>query len=147
MKILRAVPSLVQADPHLLAGLEHRDDLLGHGNGFTRARVASGARVALLDREGAEAAQFDAVTPRQRVRDGVEDGVDDVLDVALIEMRIALRDLLDELGFDHGKIPPSPCRCSYFSRAGCQRARSPSSETAWAATAPCRSRRAMSRHP
>ena len=83
----------VEAHAHLLAGLEHRDHLLVDRDGLAGARVAAGARVPLLDREGAEAAQLDPVAAGQRVGDGVEDRVDDVLDVPLVQMRVLLGDL------------------------------------------------------
>ena len=38
--------------------------------------------------------------------DLVENRIDDALDVAMIEMRILLRDLLDQFRFDHGSAPP-----------------------------------------
>src|SRR5256885_722767 len=59
-------------------------------------------RFSTLDREGAEAAQLHPVAPGQRIRDGVEDRVDQDLDVALVEMRVLLGDLEDELRLDHG---------------------------------------------
>ena len=82
----------VEPQPHFLAGLEDRDDLFGDRHGFARARIAAGAGIPLLDRERAEAAQFDPVASRQGVGDRVENRVDDVLDVALIQMRVLLGD-------------------------------------------------------
>ena len=55
------------------------------------------ARLALLDGEGAEAAQFDPRTARQGLRDLVEDGGDDALHVAVEEMRVQLADALNQL--------------------------------------------------
>ena len=71
------------------------------GTGGAGARVAADARRAMLDREGAEAAQLDPIAARQRLDDLVEDDVDDALDVAMEQMRIGGGDLLDELGLDH----------------------------------------------
>jgi hypothetical protein len=82
-----------------------------------RARVAAGACRPVLDREGAEAAQLDAVTARQGGDDLAENRVDDVLDVALVEMWVLRGDPLYEFLFDHcaasacplvlsGKRPP-----------------------------------------
>ena len=65
------------------------------------ARIAAGAGRPVLDREGAEAAQLDAVALRHGVGDLAEDGVDDVLDVALIEVGVLGGDALHELGLDH----------------------------------------------
>src|SRR5918995_1430109 len=65
----------VEADAHLLAGLEHGNHLLVDRDGLPRARVAAGPGIPLLDREGAESAQLDAVAARQRVGDRVEDRV------------------------------------------------------------------------
>jgi hypothetical protein len=58
-------------------------------------------RIATLDGEGAEAAQFHTVTTLQGVSDFIEQRVDDALHVAQIEMRIGGRDFLDEFGLDH----------------------------------------------
>src|SRR2546423_9334505 len=70
------------------------------------ARIAAGARRAVLDREGAEAAQFDAIAARERGGDLAEHGVHDILDVALIEVRVLPGDTLNELGFDHRSRRP-----------------------------------------
>jgi hypothetical protein len=50
----------------------------------------------VLDREGAKAAQFDAITLGHGARDLTKDGVDDVLDVALVKVGILRRNALDE---------------------------------------------------
>src|ERR1700733_1473929 len=92
---------MVQPVAQLLAGLEERDVLLADRNAVAGARVAPDARVAALHRERAETAQLDAVAARQRRRDLVEDRGDDDLDIALVQMRVALREPLDELRFRH----------------------------------------------
>src|SRR5690348_2433211 len=66
------------------------------------ARVAAEPRFAPLHREGAKAAQLDAVAARQCRSDLIEDRGDDSLDVPLIEMGIAFGQALNELGFGHG---------------------------------------------
>ena len=69
--------------------------------------VAADAGVALLDGEGAEAAQLHPVAIGERADHLLEDGVHDPLDVALVEVRIVVGDLLDQLGSDH-LVAPSP---------------------------------------
>ena len=73
------------------------------------ARIAAGARRAMLDRKGAETAQLDPVAARQRGGDLIEDRVHDLLDVPLIEVRVLLGDALNEFGFDHRDRSPVPC--------------------------------------
>jgi hypothetical protein len=58
-------------------------------------------RVALLDRKRAKAAQFHAVACGKGIGDLVKDGVHDLFDIALVEVRIVVRDLLDQFGTDH----------------------------------------------
>ena len=70
-------------------------------NGGAGAGVAAGARAAAFHRERAEAAQLDAIAAGERVGDLVEDGGDDPLDVAVIEMRVPLRQLQDQLRLGH----------------------------------------------
>src|SRR5690349_23613352 len=55
------------------------------------ARVAPGACGPMLDREGTEAAQLDAITTRQRSHDLIKDRIDDVLDIPLVEDRKSTR--------------------------------------------------------
>ena len=70
--------------------------LLGDLDAVAGARVAANARVTALDRERAEAAQFDAVAARQGRGDLIENRRDDDLDIALIKMRICLGKPLHE---------------------------------------------------
>ena len=83
----------IEAVTHLLACPERRNDLLGDGNGFTRARVTACASLALLDREGAEAAKLNSPALCKSITDRVEDRIDDLLDVTLIQMRVLLGEL------------------------------------------------------
>ena len=62
--------------------------------------------LARFDRKGAEAPQFDTVALAHGADDLVEHRIDDALDVAVIEMRILLRDLLDQFGLDHWTCAP-----------------------------------------
>src|SRR5438552_19059816 len=89
---------LIEPLAHFLAGLEERHRLLRDRDVRASARVAAGAGRTVLDREGTEAAQLDAIAARQGARDFVQDGVDDVLDVALVQVRIGGRYALHELG-------------------------------------------------
>src|ERR1700686_3385501 len=113
---------------HFLAGLEERHAFLVDGDMGAGARIAAGARRALLHRERAEAAQLDPVAARHRRDDLVENGVDDVLHVALVEVRILRGDMLNQFRLDHIR-PPSVARercLGQFAAAGCQRANRPS---------------------
>src|SRR5882757_5749968 len=92
---------LVQPLAHFLAGLEERHRLLVDRYMRAGARVAAGARRAVLDREGSEAAQFHPVAARERCRNLAEHGVDDVFDVALVEVRVLLGDALNQFRLDH----------------------------------------------
>src|SRR5262249_14969109 len=74
--------------------------------GVAGARIASQPGIALLHREGAEAAQLDPVAAGERRRNLVEDGGNDAFDVALVKVRIELPDLENQLGFGHGAHPP-----------------------------------------
>src|SRR5690348_1241545 len=74
----------VQAIAQLLAGLEERHRLALDRDGVAGARIAPQPGVALLDREGAEAAQLDPVPAGQRRRNLVEDGGNDAFHVALV---------------------------------------------------------------
>jgi hypothetical protein len=91
-----------------LAGLELGHIFLAHIHLFAGARIASHARRTVLHRKGAEAAQFDAITPRHGIADLIEDGVDDVLDVALEQMRILVGKFLDSSDLI---IPPPGALC------------------------------------
>src|SRR5215207_779672 len=142
----------VQPGAHFLAGLERRNHLFAHGNGFARARVSSGARVAPLDRERSEAAQLHAVAALERVGDRVQDRVDDVFDVALVKVRVLLSDLQNQFGLDHGRAGSRfglliLGRGLYWSRAGRQRASRPSSLAPSAASEAWRNRSAAPSKP
>jgi hypothetical protein len=95
----------VQALAHFLAGLEKRHGFLIDVHMGTCARVAPETRIPPLDRKGAEATQFDPITPRQRIGDLIQDGVDDSLYVPLIKMRILFSDTLDEFRLNHLDAP------------------------------------------
>src|SRR5919201_4402009 len=108
LRIMRLAARAIETLAHFLAGLEERHRFLLHGDMRAGTRVAPGARRAVLDREGAEPAQFDAVATRHRRDNLAENRVDDVLHVALIEMRVLRRDALHELGLDHRCCHPWP---------------------------------------
>src|SRR6476620_7068363 len=73
---------LVEPDAHLLTGLEHRDHFFRYRHGLAGAWVARCARVAALDRERSEAAQFYPIAAGEGIRDSVEDRVHNVHDSA-----------------------------------------------------------------
>ena len=91
-------PALGAIEPlaHFLAGLEKRHAFLIDSDVGAGARIAPGARRALLDRKCAETAQFDPVAARHRRDDLPQYGIDDILDVALVEVGILRRDMLNE---------------------------------------------------
>src|SRR4051812_46312007 len=100
----------VQALAHFLAGFEERNALLIDGHVGAGAWVTPGARGAMLDREGAEAAQLDAVTACESRYDLFENRIHNVLDIPLVQMRVVLGDTLNKFGFDHREIGPGSVR-------------------------------------
>src|SRR4051794_2299192 len=80
----------IEPGMHVLARLERQQGLLRHYHGLATARVSPGARPPFLRSEHPEAAQFDAVTTRERSRDRVEYGVNNGLSVPPVQVR-ALR--------------------------------------------------------
>src|SRR5204863_6727163 len=116
---------VVQPVAQQLARLEERHVLFGDLDTVAGARVAADPRVAALDREGAKAAQFDAVAACQGRGDLIEDRRDDDLDIALIEVRVCLGKPLDELRFCHVRRTRSQMyrtvRCQTHPRASRRR--------------------------
>ena len=96
----------VQAITQFFAGFEERHKFFRHRHRLARARIASLARAAMLDRKSAETTQLDAIAPGQRIDDLVKDNIDDAFHVAVIEMRVRPGDFLNEFGLDH-ETPPS----------------------------------------
>src|SRR3546814_24370 len=75
----RSVAGVLQG----LAGLELRLIRRRDGHRFAGARVAAGRRLALADREGAEADETDFAALLQRGRDRVENGLDRLAGITL----------------------------------------------------------------
>ncbi|MGX1167663.1 hypothetical protein AB7M16_003929 [Bradyrhizobium sp. USDA 372] len=100
----------VQPLAHFLAGLEERNALLIDGHMGAGAWIAPGARRAMLDREGTEAAQLDAISACKRRYDLFENRIHNVLDIPLVQMRVVLGDTLNKFGFDHREIGPGSMR-------------------------------------
>lgn len=100
----------VQPFAHFLAGLEERNALLINGHMSAGAWIAPGACRTMLDREGTEAAQLDAVTAREGRYDLFENRIHNVLDIPLVQMRVVLGDTLNKFGFDHREIGPGSVR-------------------------------------
>src|SRR5215210_1060857 len=113
----------VEPTMHILAGLEGRDYLLGHRDPFTIARVAPGARVTPLDREHPKVTQLDPVTTRERGRDRVQDGVDDGLHIPLVQVRVLLRDPLDQFRLEHRYLSQKGALRERWSRKGSEPAK------------------------
>lgn len=100
----------IQPFAHFLAGLEERNALLIDGHMGAGAWIAPGACGAMLDREGTEAAQLDAITAREGRYDLFENRIHNVLDIPLVQMRVVLGDTLNKFGFDHREIGPGSVR-------------------------------------
>src|SRR5262245_53984047 len=100
----------VQPLAHFLAGLEERNALLIDRDVGPGARIAPGARGTMLYREGAEAAQLDAVAACECRYDLLENRIHNVLDIPLVKMRVVLGDALNKFGFDHREIGPGSVR-------------------------------------
>lgn len=100
----------VQPLTHFLAGLEERNALLVDGDMGASAGITPGACRAMLDREGTEAAQLDAITAREGRYDLFENRIHNVLDIPLVQMRVVLGDTLNKFGFDHREIGPGSVR-------------------------------------
>src|SRR4051794_1336260 len=83
-------PLAIQPFAHFLAGLEERHAFLIDRHMSAGARIAARTGRPVLHREGAEAAQLNAITARQGGDDLAQNGIHDILDVALVEMRILL---------------------------------------------------------
>src|SRR5215467_10570502 len=108
LRIMTSGARAIEPLAHFLAGLEERHRLLLDRDVGAGARVAAGPRRAVLDGEGAEAAQLDPIAARHGRDDLTENGVDDIFHVALVEMRVLRRDALHELGLDHRCCRPWP---------------------------------------
>ncbi|MGY4499808.1 hypothetical protein ACVWYH_003739 [Bradyrhizobium sp. GM24.11] len=100
----------IQPLAHFLAGLEERNALLIDRDMGAGARIAAGARGAVLHRESTEAAQLDAVAARECRYDLLENRIHNVLDIPLVQMRVVLGDTLNKFGFDHREIGPGSVR-------------------------------------
>jgi hypothetical protein len=87
----------VQPVPEKLARLEERHMLFLDIDAFTSAWVPTDAGVALFHRKRTEAAQLNPVSVGQSLGDLFENRVDDAFNVALVEMRVFICELLNEL--------------------------------------------------
>ena len=99
-------PRAHQPFTHFLASLKERYVLLVDWHVGAGPRIPTGARRAMLDREGAESPQFHPIATGECSDDLVEDRIHDVLNVPLIAVRVVLGDALDEFGFDHKGVDP-----------------------------------------
>ena len=100
----------VQPLSHFLSGLEERNALLIDRNMSARAWIAPCTSWAMLDREGTEATQLDAITACEGRYDLFENRIHNVLDIPLVQMRVVLGDTLNKFGFDHREIGPGSVR-------------------------------------
>ncbi len=97
--------SVVELFAQLLARLEEWYPFGFDMYRIAGSRVTPGARITLLDREGAKTPEPDPVPPGQRRRDFSEYGVDYALHIPVIQMRIFLRNLLDQFRLYHVPLP------------------------------------------
>src|SRR5512139_4046679 len=91
----------VDAQAQLLADLEERHPLGGHGDALAGARIAPVARLAVLDHEAAEAADLDPLAAPQGVGETLEDGVDHDLRIPPRKARVEGHELVDEGPLGH----------------------------------------------
>jgi hypothetical protein len=96
---------LVQPLAHFLARPEERRQLFDHRRRSPGAGIAPDSRRALFSREGAKAAQFDALAPNEPRSDLFKNGIDNVFDITLIEMGITRRNPLRQFRFNQWKTP------------------------------------------
>src|SRR6056297_505053 len=95
----------VQSITQELARLEERHMLFINIHRLAGAGIATCARIAAFDREGAETAQLHPVSIGHRIGDFVENGIHDALDVALVKMWIFFGNFLNQLRPDHWFSP------------------------------------------
>jgi hypothetical protein len=74
----------------MLADSEEGDNLAGDINCGASFRVPPGARLAMLNRKGTEAAYFGPSTPSKCVADLPEDGFNNAFNVTALEVRVQL---------------------------------------------------------
>jgi hypothetical protein len=101
-----AVLALEAVGLEFLAGLEADGLTGGDGDLLAGARVAPDAALARLDDEDAEAAQLDALAPRQRLLHRVEEGIDGLLGLHLRDAG-AFGHTVHDVEFDHCLSPPA----------------------------------------
>jgi len=100
--------SAVQPLAQFLAGAEEGRALLAHRHRLAGAGIAAHAAGPHLDRESAEAAQFDAMAFGQGLADGVQHGGHDPLHIAVVEVRIAGGQARNQFRLDHPQAPLEP---------------------------------------
>jgi hypothetical protein len=93
---------MVEAAVHLLADLEHRNDLLRDCNSNPGPRIAAYTSIAPLGGEHPKSTKLNPVPLGKRIADGAEDRVHNLFEIPLVQMRVLSSELLDQFGFDHG---------------------------------------------
>lgn len=99
----------VKAVAQFFTRLEERRPFLVDPDGLAGARIASGARRAMLDGKRPEPSKFDPFPARQRIGDFLEDNGNDPLNIAMKQVRIFIRQLFNQFGFYH--CFPAPLAC------------------------------------
>src|SRR5579862_9598883 len=100
----------INFDSEFLARPEEWDLLGIDADQLSGLGIASLARATLLDRETAEAADFDPLAPRQRVGHRVEHRIDDGLRLAMSKLAAARQQLFDDFPLGHRsprRAPPA----------------------------------------
>src|SRR5580704_4754399 len=119
----------------VLAGLEVRNVLARERDGLTGLGIAALARGPEVQREAAEAANFDALPLGERITHDFQDLLQRQLNVLRRQMLLLRRDDLDEFRFRHG------CRHMVSSRAARDESTRPAVTAGLVRMAACEARR------
>jgi hypothetical protein len=92
----------IDSNAQLLAHLEERNSLGGDRYSQSGAWVTTLSRLAMLDDEATETADFDSVAASQGFRKTIEDGVYHDFRVPPGETWVQLNQLVDEVALGHG---------------------------------------------
>src|SRR4051812_31198379 len=92
----------IDALAKLLARFEMRDVLRRDLHLLARLRIAPGARRSIVQSEASESSDLDALSVREAFGHRIEDHLDRELGVFRDELRVARRELCDQLRLCHG---------------------------------------------
>src|SRR5690349_11774542 len=100
-RLVRRLASAIDAIPELFPGAEEDSALGANRNHLSGLRVAPVVPLVVLDVESAETADFDVVSPAQRLLHRVEDRLDGQLGLLLGELALGHEDG-NEVALQHG---------------------------------------------